>query len=347
MRFLPTIAADVLPASRPRVRMETVFRYGICAKAGVRLRLLILAFAVSCSSMGPDDRALDPHESIAIQKSCPDPTVVSATDVNLALDVVYSTPDSQPQHLDVAWPKTAGLHPLVVLIHGGSWSGGSKFSLRPDMLDLAHRGFTTASIDYRLTQAPHNIFPAAVRDVRCAIRWLRSNAETYAIDPNAVATAGFSAGGHLASMAGVAGASSELDGECDAANPRTSVNAVISYSGPQDLRVSGPYTQAQADIVTNFLGAFPGDVPELAARASPIVHVDAGDPPFLLLHGTSDGLVPIDQSRGMRVALQDAGAKATLIELENLTHAYVGLGSSQREDVRCTSVAFLERWLRK
>lgn len=308
--------------------------------------LTFLAVTLSCSSGGPDEPSLGPNESIPIQRSCPDPDVVTDADVNVAYDLTYSTPNAQAQHLDVAWPKTAGPHPLVVLIHGGSWSGGSRVSLRPDMRDLAHRGYVAATIDYRLTQAPTNLYPAAVRDVRCAIRWLRSNADSYGIDANRIATAGFSAGGHLASLAGVAATSTEFDGECAAAVPLATVNAVISYSGPQDLRVSGPYTQTQADIVTNFLGAFPGDIPEIAASASPIVHVDAGDPPFLLIHGTSDALVPIGQSRNMRVAMQAIGAKATLIELKGLTHAWVGLTSSQREDVRCTSVAFLDLWLR-
>lgn len=313
----------------------------------VRIRLCTIAFALSCSPTGPDERTLGPNESIGIVTQCPDPAVPLSTDVNVVYDVVYSTPAAQPQRLDIAWPKTPGPHPLVVLIHGGSWSGGSKLNLRQDMLDFALRGYTAASIDYRLTQSSQNIFPAAARDVRCAIRWLRAHAAEYAIDGDAVATAGFSAGGHLASLAAVAGASADLDGECAVTATPATVNAVISYSGPQDLRVNGPYTQAQAAIVTNFLGVFPGDAPDLAALASPITHVDAGDPPFLLVHGTSDGLVPIEQSRRMRLALQNAGAKATLVELANLTHTYVGLGSSQRDDVRCTSVAFLERWLRQ
>lgn len=306
--------------------------------------LVLLAVTLSCSS-GPGEPSLGPNESIPIQRSCPDPTVVADGEVNVALDITYSTPNAQAQKLDIAWPKTAGPHPLVVLIHGGSWSGGSRVSLRPDMLDLAKRGYVAATIDYRLAQSPTNIFPAAIRDVRCAIRWLRSNTDPYGIDANHIATAGFSAGAHLASLAGVAATSSDFDADCTAAVPASSVSAVISYSGPQDLRVSGPYTQTQADIVTNFLGDFPGDIPSVAASASPITHVDAGDPPFLLIHGTSDALVPINQSRNMRVAMQNVGAKATLIEIRGLTHSWLGLTSSQRDDVRCTSVAFLETWL--
>lgn len=312
----------------------------------MRLRLFILlAATLSCSSASPNEQALGPNESIAIVRSCADPVPVPESAVNLAIDVLYSTPDGQAQHLDVAWPKTTGPHPLVVVVHGGSWSSGSKVAHRADILDLASRGYVAASVNYRLTDAPTNLFPAAIRDVRCAVRWLRANAGTYSINANAIAIAGYSAGGHLASLAGTASASSLIDSECDAAVATASVNAVISYAGPQDLRVSGPYTDAQAEIVTNFLGAFPGDIPTTAAHASPITHVDGSDPAMLMIHGTADGLVPIAQSRSMRITMQNAGAKATLIELGGATHAYVGLTTSQREDVRCTTVAFLERWL--
>ena len=313
----------------------------------VRLSLLVLLALVSgCSSLAPDNRQLDPAESVAIQNVCPDPAPASSTGVNVEYDLVYSTPDAQPQQLDIAWPDTGSAHPLVVLIHGGSWSGGSRSNLHADMMDLARRGYVAASIDYRLAHAPENVFPAAVRDVRCAVRWLRSQHDTYAIDTARVGAAGFSAGGHLVSMLGVNPGDASLGGDCDASNPDATVDAVISYSGPQDLRVSGPHTVEQRIIVTNFLGAYPGDVPELAALASPITSVRSGVAAFLLIHGTRDGLVPLEQSRAMRSAVRAAGGKATLLELVGLTHTFVGLGSSTRDDVRCTSVAFLERWLR-
>jgi dipeptidyl aminopeptidase/acylaminoacyl peptidase len=97
--------------------------------------------------------------------------------------------------------------------------------------------------------------------------------------------------------------------------------------------------------VTNFLGAFPGDAPQRAALASPITHVSAGDPPFLLVHGTRDALVPVEHSRRMAGALQRVGTPATLLELRGLGHAFVGLATSDDARVRCTSEAFLARWL--
>ena len=311
----------------------------------MRTSLLVL-IAAACSSTAPRDGHEDPKEAVALQRVCPDPAPSSSTGVSVAYDLTYSSPDGQEQRLDIAWPDTGTSHPLVVLIHGGSWAAGSRSNHHADMMDLARRGYVAASVDYRLTRAPQNIFPAAVRDVRCAVRWLRSERASYSIDTSRVAAAGFSAGGHLASMLGVNPTDSRLTGDCTAENQDATVDAVISYAGPQDLRVNGPHTVEQGDIVTNFLGAYPGDVPEIAALASPITAVREGVAPFLLIHGTRDGLVPVEQSRAMRAAVRSAGGKATILELSGLTHAFVGFGSSPRDDVRCTTVAFLNRWLR-
>jgi dipeptidyl aminopeptidase/acylaminoacyl peptidase len=124
------------------------------------------------------------------------------------------------------------------------------------------------------------------------------------------------------------------------------VQAVVSVAGPQDLRVDGPYTQEQARLVTNFLGAFPGDAPEVAARASPIAHVGPRAAPFLLVHGTGDALVPVAHARRMRDALRAAGAPATLVELRGVGHGFPALDDADRPVVGCTVFAFFDRWLR-
>jgi acetyl esterase/lipase len=218
--------------------------------------------------------------------------------------------------------------------------------MREEMMALAAHGYAAATVDYRLTSAPVNVFPAAVRDVRCAVRWLRSHARELNVDPTRVAAAGFSAGGHLAGMLATASDVVELGDECTADTPSASVSAAISYAGPHDLRVRGPYTEEQANLVTNFLGTFPGDDPALAALASPITHVGVGDAPMLFIHGTADELVPVEQSRRMRAALVGVGVPATVLELRSVRHAFVGLAASNRSVVRCTTLAFLERWLR-
>lgn len=217
--------------------------------------------------------------------------------------------------------------------------------MRAEMLSFARRGYAAASAEYRLTQAPRNVFPAAVADVRCAVRFLRSHAAAYGIDPERVAAAGHSAGGHLASMLGVAAQVGGLDDGCPLRDLDASVGAVVSYAGPQDLRVNGPYTEEQERLVTNFLGVFSGDDPRTAALASPIVHVGPGDPPFLFVHGRRDALVPAEHSRRMAAALRRAGTPATVLELPRTAHAFLGLSASDHATVRCTTVAFLARWL--
>jgi acetyl esterase/lipase len=283
------------------------------------------------------------EEAVAPSAACaPGPDV--GTPVNSVADVTYATRDGQPLRFDLAWPRTGGPHPLVLLLHGGGWAGGGRTELREEMRSLARLGYAAATVEYRLTQAPRNVFPAAVADVRCAVRVLRSSAATYGIAPDRVAAAGYSAGGHLAALLGTATDVAGLDDGCPAGGD-ASVRAVLSYAGPQDLRVNGPYTQEQAQLVTNFLGVFPGDAPARAALASPVVHVSAGDPPFLLVHGTSDQLVPVEQSRRMSAALRKVGTPATVLELEGTGHAFVGLTTSPRALVRCTTTAFLARWL--
>jgi dipeptidyl aminopeptidase/acylaminoacyl peptidase len=110
--------------------------------------------------------------------------------------------------------------------------------------------------------------------------------------------------------------------------------------------VNGPFTQEQADIVTNFLGVFPGDAPAIAQLASPIAHVRAGDPPFLMLHGTDDPLVPVDHPRRMARALREAGTPATVMELGRIGHGFVGMAASGDATIRCTVQSFLARWLK-
>jgi acetyl esterase/lipase len=253
----------------------------------------------------------------------------------------------QPLRLDLARPRGPGPHPLVVLIHGGGWSGGDKGAHHADMLLLAGQGYAAASVNYRLAAAPRNVFPAAVEDVRCAVRFLRSRAGEYGLDPSRVAAVGSSAGAHLAAMLGTAAGVPGLDGACPVSGPSPEVGAVVAVAGPHDIRTAGALDASQRWMVENFLGARPEDQPARALLASPAVHAHPGAPPFLLVHGTADDVVPVRQSRSMRDTLRAAGVPATLIELPGVGHAVPEFSADPRFRVStCTTLAFLRERLR-
>lgn len=314
-----------------------------------RARGAIAAAALAaCSSTGPDadNTAL---EAVTPVSQCAAESVdVSA--IREARNVTYARRAGQPLQFDISWSEGGPPAPLIILLHGGGWASGSRTHLAAEVRAFARRGYTAATVQYRLTQGGRNEFPAAIIDVRCALRVLRGRAPEYNIAPARVAAMGYSAGGHLASLLGTGAGVPGLDGDCGdtpggVGSDDVSVQAVVSYAGPQDLRVSGPYTQEQAALVTHFLGVFPGDDPATATLASPIAHVSAGDPPFLMVHGTDDDLVPVDQSRRMAAALRQVLAPASVIELRGVGHGFVGLSSSDVGLVRCTVDAFLTRWL--
>ena len=316
------------------------------------LRLALLAAiapSLACSRPTGDGSAHDAGatpQAVSTITRCADSSLAAAR-VREARDVTYVVRDGRALRFDVAWTESGPPAPLMLLLHGGSWSAGSPASLHEEMRALARRGYTAAAVEYRLTQAPRDVFPAAIDDVRCALRVLRRRAAEFHAAPERVAAMGYSAGGHLASLLGTASDVPGLDrSACENADGDVRVRAVVSYAGPQDLRVNGPYTQEQADIVTNFLGVFPGDDPTIARLASPIAHVSAGDPPFLMIHGTDDRLVPVDHPRRMALALRQVGTPASLIELRAAGHGYVGMLASANPTVRCTVDAFLAKWLR-
>lgn len=306
---------------------------------------LLLAACSGASSPVTSSKA--GGEAVALTRDCRVPPPAPAAEVNRASDITYAVMDGQPQRLDLAWPKTPGPHPLVVLIHGGGWSAGDKSAYQAEVRLLAGQGYAAATINYRLASAPRNIFPAAVEDVRCAVRWLRSNAATYGIDPSRIAALGISAGAHLAAMLGTAADVRGLDGACPLLDVSPAVSAVVAFAGPHDIRTAGTLDGGQRSMVENFLGVPPEADMERALLASPAVHASAGDPPFLLIHGTADDVVPIRQSRSMRESLHAAGVPATLIELPGVGHSIPEFSAESRFRVStCTTLTFLRERLR-
>jgi acetyl esterase/lipase len=240
--------------------------------------------------------------------------------------------------LDLSIPDGDGPFPLVVLIHGGGWRAGEKAHLDEERRILAGRGYAAASVDYRLVPAT---FPAAVADVRCAVRWLREHAAERRIDPDRVGLVGFSAGAHLAALAGLAPEVDALDEVCDS-TAELAVHALVLLFGPSDLRAEAGWPRPTTRIITRFLGTPAAEDPTRAALASPIAWAGPGDPPTLLIHGDADAVVPLDQSIQLRDALAAAGVATTYVEIEGGRHGFPLF--SARPDLRaapCTTLAFL------
>lgn len=288
-----------------------------------------------------------PLEAVTTVMQCAIPAVPSTGVVNLATDLTYNTVSGVPLKLDVAWPKTAGSHPLVVVIHGGGWFKGDKSTFRNDILLLAGQGYTAVAVNYRLVSGSINVFPAAAQDLRCALRWLRTKAATYSLDPNRGAAVGLSAGGHLSDLLGLASTATALDGPCvSSTTSMATIKAVAAYAGPSDLRQSSLFTSLSLPLVSDFLGGSPESVPTVANRASPVSYSGTGDPPVLLVHGTADPVVPPTHSSRLKSALNQLGLPATYVPLQGLGHD-LKLFSTTTASLpgSCTTLAFLAQEL--
>jgi acetyl esterase/lipase len=270
-------------------------------------------------------------------------------------DLEYGRADDKPLLLDLYLPlkETTGKLPLVVWIHGGGWSAGSRRN--PPAVPLIKHGFAVASVEYRLSQEAR--FPAQVQDCKAALRWLRANAATYDLDPDHVGVWGSSAGGHLVAMLGATGGVEALDGDNkDNPDQSSKVQAVCDWFGPTDFLQmdvqfagKGQFLHSAPDSPESHLIGGPiTQNPAKVAAASPMTYINAkaakGEgkdlPPFLIMHGDKDPLVPYAQSEALRDALQKAGAEVTLQIIPGAGHGFRGTEPTD------TVVAFFEKQLK-
>jgi acetyl esterase/lipase len=238
-------------------------------------------------------------------------------------DIEYVPGGHERQKLDLYLPKEAdpnGKRPLIVWIHGGAWKAGSKDACPARR--FVNSGYAAASINYRLSQ--HAIFPAQIEDCKAAIRWLRASASQYGCDPNRIGVWGSSAGGHLVALLGTSGDVKEFDVGPNA-GVSSRVQAVCDFFGPTDFTKmsSFPSTMrhdAADSPESQLIGGPIQENKDKVRRADPITYVTKDDPPFLIVHGDKDPLVPLNQSEILCDALKKTGVDTTLYIVQGGGH---------------------------
>jgi acetyl esterase/lipase len=239
-------------------------------------------------------------------------------------DVDFACVGDTTLKVDVAMPiEGAGPFPAVVCLHGGGWVSGDRKQMSQTIEVLARRGYVAIAPDYRL--APTHRFPACIEDCKCAVRWLRANAGKYRVNPNRIAAVGLSAGGHLACLLGMSEPGDGLEGTTGNLDQPSKVQAVVSFAGPTDL--TDETLHSEEVIKTNLIplmGGSPSECPDLYRKASPIHYSPPTPPPFLLIHGSSDHVVPVRQAHALAEKLKRSGASARVVELEGEGHTWGG-----------------------
>jgi acetyl esterase/lipase len=236
-------------------------------------------------------------------------------------DVQHGTGGGEPLLLDIARPEKASKAPCIVVIHGGGWRGGNFKVHSPHILEFAKRGYVSATVQYRLV--PKATYPAQIEDVKCAVRYLRANADKYGIDKDRIGAIGFSAGAHLSMLLGTMDKADGLEGEGGHADQSSKVQAVVAYFGPTDL-TQQDYPDNVKQMINDLVGGKVADKLDVAKSASPVTYVDSGDAPTLIYQGTKDRLVPYTQAVLMAEAMTKAGMPGRVELLLGADHGWGG-----------------------
>lgn len=237
--------------------------------------------------------------------------------------IEYTNPDEQHLQLNLARPKSGeGPFPVVVCIHGGGFRAGHRDGYNKLCVQLAERGYVAVTVSYRL--APKYQFPAAVHDVKAAVRWVRANAKKYHVDPARIGTTGGSAGGHLAQFLAVTPGVAQFEGDGGNSDQSSRVTCVVNVYGPSDLTKSYGASVDAAQVLPLFLG---GDLEQERHRhilASPLYWVTPDAAPTLCIHGTKDAYVAYEQATWMVDRLKACDVDVELLTLEGAGHGFKG-----------------------
>jgi acetyl esterase len=287
-------------------------------------RLMILAGAlVALALTGCASGQSTPTERSITLPQPAYPQFRSYRNVLVQPNVTYRTQDHTAIKLDVCQPKKAATsaRAAIVVVHGGSWRRGDKNS--PEWSSvcqwLASAGYVAFSVDYRL--APEYPYPDGLRDVQASVRWIRSHASRYDIDPDRVGAFGGSAGGNLVSMLGVSGNGSRDTG--------SRVAAVAELSGPADLTSNGSEQSSFLPLELAYLHCRTFAECPAARSASPLFRVDDTDPPFFVGHSL-DERIPLSQSEAFVKQLRAHGVRTTFVTVKGSLHSIAMLSPEMR-----------------
>ena len=260
--------------------------------------------------------------------------------VRVELRVAYGEAEGRELTLDLfaSTERPSWLRPAIIFLHGGSWCAGSPSQFHFHGAYLAsRRNFFAASVGYRLS--PEAPFPAALQDVKCAVRWVRSRCNDVGVDPERIAVCGGSAGAHLASMMLTTAGISDYEGVGGNGGYNSHVNLGILFNGMFDLW-DLVKRRSLVDPMRQFLGGSPEEVPGRYDELSTIHRIHEDVPSMLLLHGTGDTCVSCAQSVAFHEKLRSVGVCSEIELYEGEPHGWFN-----HEPDRTITTERMERFL--
>jgi acetyl esterase/lipase len=263
--------------------------------------------------------------------------------LDVQTDIEYAKVGNVSLQLDVLKPKAASdkPRPCIVWIHGGGWQNGNKSGGLGRLAGLVATGdYVGVSVGYRLTDVA--TWPAQIHDCKAAIRYIRANSDKLGIDANKIGVWGSSAGGHLVSHLGSSGDVKEVEGDLGTTGISSRVACVVDFCGPSDFLAFGldaPGMNRPGAPVYKLFGGPTSGKADMAKQASPVTFVTKDDPPFLIMHGTDDKTVPLNQAERLHKAQQEAGVDTTFVKIEGGAHGFGG------PEVNARVKAFLDKHL--
>lgn len=256
-------------------------------------------------------------------------------------DIVYSKVAGEELKMDIFLPQRAAtsISPAIVVIHGGAWMSGRRQDMNALATQLAESGFVAATVSYRL--APKHKWPAMLDDVQTAVRFLRSKAAEYRLDPKRVGATGASAGGHLSLLLGFR--DTRLDNPSEYPGFSSKVAAVFNIFGPTDLRRD--YPPAVEGLFETVLGKKKADAAEDIRQASPVEWISKSAAPVFTLHGEADPLVPYVQAKWLKERLDAFGVRNELRIIPKMSHGINPSDKAQLDGV-LAGIAFVKDCLK-